>query len=796
MKRTTIIPLILSFALFLLLSLILDMAGPIRPSLAASLLTTWHVNAATGSDSNDCLSVATPCLTVAEAAGRADHGDTIQIAPGSYQESLDLSLMLNLVGAGPDETFLDGGDAQRILTASSSQLTLAELTIRHGRVTNENGAGIYNFGSLTLQNVQVISNTAVNGGGGGIFNSGTLSLQNSLISGNDVDGAGGGLYTWYGSSFTATNSLINHNEASQGGGLYNLGTGHLADSTIRDNFAAVFGGGVTIFGGQVTLDRVTVAGNQSDGYGAGVVNNLGMLTLTNSTLSGNSANDYSALANISSSAQTTITNSTIAHNLVTGPGIRYGGIANINDALISLHNSIVADNDGRNCLAGNSWTSLGHNLASDSFCNLTAAGDLPATPASLAPLANYGGPTLTHALLPGSAAVDNGDNGNCPASDQRGVTRPVDGNNDGPAVCDIGAFEARNQLLISDVSLLEGNSGTVTAVFTVTLSPVSSQTVMVDFATADGTAVAGSDYVAASDTVIFNPGQSTQFISVLVNGDNDDEPDETFSLTLSNATNADVIDGLAVATIIDDDGLSSLAIADATTDEGNSGSSSALFVVSLSPAPASTVTVEFTTVDGTAVAGSDYEATSGTLTFTPGQTSQTIPVTIYGDLVDEGASESFTLQLSNATNANLSDDTAAGIINDDDTARVSLDVGPMVQEGNSGTRTADFTVSLDTPTAFPVTVDFYTSSGTGGNFATPGVDFQPISGTLHFAAGETEQIVSVLIYGDTAEEDDEVFSLYLINAAPISILASASLGHILNDDGLPQTSVYLPFIIR
>lgn len=796
MNRSAIIPLTLNCALMLLLSLMLAMAAQVRPSLAAPLFTTWYVSAATGNDSNDCLSLGTACLTVAEAASRAGAGDTIQIAPGSYDENLDISLILTLTGSSPDNTFLEGGDSHRVLTASSSQLTLTDLTIRHGRVTNENGGGIYNFGALTLENVQVISNTAENGGGGGIFNSGSLILQNSLVSGNDVASAGGGLYTWYGSSLTATNSLISHNQASQGGGLYNLGVSHLADSTLSDNFAAVFGGGLTIFGGSVTLSGVTVAGNESDGYGAGIVNNLGTLTLTNSTLSGNRANDYSALANISSSAQTTIANSTIAYNQVAGPGIRYGGVANMNEAIISWHNSIVADNDGRNCLAEGNWTSSGHNLASDTYCSFTAMGDLPNTPASLAPLANYGGQTDTHALLPGSAALDNGGNSGCPASDQRGVTRPVDGDSDGSAVCDIGAFEVRSQLLVSDLFVVEGDSGPASAVFTITLSPPSTQIVTVAYATADGTALAGSDYTSDNGSLTFTPGQASQFVTILVNGDTDDEPDETFSLDLTDPANADILDGQAIATILDDDGLSTLTIADVTVAEGNSGSTTAEFTVSLSPASTDVVTVEFATVAGTAAANSDYEPANGTLTFSPNQTTQIIAVTIHGDLIDEGDSESFTVQLSNAVNANLGDPQATGLIMDDDTARVSLDVGPMVQEGNSGTRTADFTINLDTPAAFPVTVDYSTSSGTGGNFATPGVDFEPISGTLHFAAGETEQTVSVLIYGDTEEEADELFNMSLSNAAPISIYASASLGHILNDDGLPQKTLYLPLLLR
>jgi hypothetical protein len=110
--------------------------------------------------------------------------------------------------------------------------------------------------------------------------------------------------------------------------------------------------------------------------------------------------------------------------------------------------------------------------------------------------------------------------------------------------------------------------------------------------------------------------------------------------------------------------------------------------------------------------------------------------------------------------------------------------------------TAVFTASLDLPTNFPVTVDYYTQSSIGGSgFATPGVDYEPVSGTVSFNPGETEKFVMVTIYSDLEVEEDEVFSMYLINASPISIYGSAATVHILNDDD-EIWSVYLPLVIR
>jgi hypothetical protein len=134
------------------------------------------------------------------------------------------------------------------------------------------------------------------------------------------------------------------------------------------------------------------------------------------------------------------------------------------------------------------------------------------------------------------------------------------------------------------VSVTEGNAGTTNAVFTVSLSPASTNTVTVHYASADGTATAGSDYTALSGTLTFAPGDTSKTITAAVNGDTINEPDETFVVNLSNPSNATVADGQGRATILNDDPAPpSLAINDVTVNEGNSGVTSAtLFFVNLS----------------------------------------------------------------------------------------------------------------------------------------------------------------------------------------------------------------------
>ena len=180
---------------------------------------------------------------------------------------------------------------------------------------------------------------------------------------------------------------------------------------------------------------------------------------------------------------------------------------------------------------------------------------------------------------------------------------------------------------------MEGHSGTTLATFTATLSAASAQTVTVNYATANGTATAGSDYVAASGILTFAPGVSTRPISVTVNGDTTVEPNEAFSVTLSTPANAVLGTATGTGTITNDDtapGLPSLAIGNVTVTEGTSGTSPATFTVTLSPVSTQTVTVNFATANGTATAGSDYVAASGMLTFAPGVSTRPISVTING----------------------------------------------------------------------------------------------------------------------------------------------------------------------
>jgi hypothetical protein len=259
-----------------------------------------------------------------------------------------------------------------------------------------------------------IQNGYIDSFGGGIRNDADLSLTDSTVSGNTADYGGGisGGGLWLG-TLTLTNSTVSGNYGRRYGGISTTNL-TLTNSTVSDNHSSHSGGGIaTPFGaaGTLTVTNSTVSGNSAGEFGGGFWG--GTLTLTNSTVSGNTA------------------------------GFGSGGISNgVNKTTIT--NTIVADNSallGANC--GNAVNSLGYNLTDDASCGFTEFGDLVVADALLYPLGNFGGPTKTHHPMTGSPAIDMANNADCPADDQRGESRPFDGDDpaDGFADCDIGAVE-------------------------------------------------------------------------------------------------------------------------------------------------------------------------------------------------------------------------------------------------------------------------------------------------------------------------------------------------------------------
>ncbi|GJF09185.1 hypothetical protein NGTWS1803_13980 [Mycolicibacterium cyprinidarum] len=334
---------------------------------------------------------------------------------------------------------------------------------------------------------------------------------------------------------------------------------------------------------------------------------------------------------------------------------------------------------------------------------------------------------------------------------------------------------------IADASRSESGSGTAKLGFKATLSKASTKTVTVNYATSNGTATAGSDYVAGSGTISFAAGQTSKTVYVGVIGDTKLEPDETFVVTLSAPSGATISRATATGTIRNDDvAPPTVSIADASRSEGGSGTAKLGFKATLSKASTKTVTVNYATSNGTATAGSDYVAGSGTISFAAGQTSKTVYVGVIGDTTLE-PDETFVVTLSAPSGATLSRATATGTIRNDDLApqlpTVSI-ADASRSEGGSGTSNLAFTLTLSKASATPVTVNYATSNGT----ATAGSDYVAGSGTVTFAAGETAKAVNVAVTGDTTVEPDETFVVTLSAPSAATVLRAAATGTILNDD--------------
>ena len=338
---------------------------------------------------------------------------------------------------------------------------------------------------------------------------------------------------------------------------------------------------------------------------------------------------------------------------------------------------------------------------------------------------------------------------------------------------------------VADVTQAEGNAGTSNFTFTVNLSNPSSQTITVNFTTNPGTATEGVDYADNTGTLPFLPGDTSETITVVVNGDTTFEPNETFTVDLSAPTNATIADNQAIGTISNDDAQPTISfLADVAQLEGNAGPTNFVFTVNLSNPSSQTITVNYTTNPGTATEGTDYTDATGPLTFVPGDVSETITVAVTGDLFFE-SDETFTVDLSAPTNSTITDNQALGTIqNDDGQPTIIIDDVTQV-EGNAGTTNFVFTVTLSGPAGAPVTVNYTTNPGT----ATEGVDYADSTGMLTFVPGDTSETITVVVTGDLNFEPTETFFVDLSAPTVATLADNQGLGTIQNDEGTADVSI-------
>lgn len=328
----------------------------------------------------------------------------------------------------------------------------------------------------------------------------------------------------------------------------------------------------------------------------------------------------------------------------------------------------------------------------------------------------------------------------------------------------VEALEARSllaSLTMVDVSLVEGDTGTQYAAVAVKLDASSTRTVTVNYGTIDATASAGSDYDAVSGKLTFSPGETAKTIVVPVRGDRLGEANETLAVTLWGAKNAKIADGRGVVTLIDNEPR--VSIDNAVVTEGNAGTTLAEVTVRLSAAYDASVSVNYATADGLATtADSDYAASSGRLTFAPGEISKTILVPVIGDRLHEEGTQDFSVNLSDVSTNALIANGAGSVTITDDEPRLSI----QSTWAYEFTGYITFTISLTNAYDEEVTVNFATENG----YAVAGEDYLASTGTLTFAPGESSKSITIALYVDSNPEPSETFYMVLSGASSNALI--------------------------
>ncbi len=354
-----------------------------------------------------------------------------------------------------------------------------------------------------------------------------------------------------------------------------------------------------------------------------------------------------------------------------------------------------------------------------------------------------------------------------------------------PAVLTIVDNEAPSvpSLSINDVTQAEGSVANQ-MVFTVTLSTTSAQTVTVNYASADGTATSPSDFTAIpTQTLTLNPGETSKPISVTINGDTTAEPDESFVINLSGAANATISDAQGTGTLANDDSAGSAGSVQfsSLTYSINENAATATITVTRTLGSSGAVSVDYGTSNGSATAGQDYTAASGTLTWAAGDGSaKNFTIPIAEDLAQED-NETVNINLINPTGGAVIGTPGASILTIvDNDSQPSISINDVTQQEGNGPNQLSFTVTLSNASGQTVSVNYGTENGT----ATAVTDYTPIGlAALTFNPGETSKQIVINIAGDFVIEPDEAFFVNLNGAANASIFDSQGVGTLLNDDG-------------
>ncbi len=753
-------------------------------------------------------------------------------APNTLTVGSDAVLLIELnganVGAGISGLTLTGGNST-IRGLVINRFSLQGISIQAndgnavaGNFIGTNPAGTANF-PVPNCNVGVYVKSANNIIGG------SVPADRNVVSG--IASASGGTGVWLDTIAAHNNKVIGNYIGTDASGTATVGT---------FNNGLSISGTSNIIGGTTSAERNVISGNNSNGIGFGGIaaNNQVM-----GNFIGTKADGVSPLPN--GQAGIDIENGP-ANNTVGGTASGAGNVIAFNNGFgVFVFKSI------NNAILGNSIYSSANGLGIDLYTGSfgvtpnddntgdadTGANNLQNFPVITSAVSNAGTTTIKGTLdsafstqfrleffsntapnlsgfgegqtFLGFANVITDASGkagftfNVPTANVAGTffsataTDPA-GNTSEFAACASGVVNSPGTLQLSTNSITQlENSGGFS--INVLRTNGSTGTVTIQYATTGGTATAPFDYTSTSGTLTFNDGETSKAINVPIIDDNTPEGIESFTLSLSNPTGGAVLGNVTTASFfIQDNEQPTLSISDVSQAEGNNGTSAFTFTVTSSNAIANDVSVNYVTANGTAIAGSDYQTTSGLLTITKGQTSNTITVNVSGDTAHE-PDETFFVNLSNPSNAIIAKAQGIGtIINDDNAGAPSLQFSASNYNVQEDLTALTITVTRSGDSSGSASVNYASVDGT----ATQKGDFELALGTLNFAPGDTSRTFQVLINEDMYVEGNESFTLSLSNPSGASLGQQSTATVTIVDDALesltnpiddPQSFAYMQY---
>ena len=658
-------------------------------------------NAATGP------TVSISGLTISKGAQSPDNGT---ITSGGIDNAGTLTVT-NCILSGNSGSF--GGGIQ-----NSGALTVNNCTFSNNSaqsVGGGSGGGIFNFGgTLTATNCVFSNNTTDNAGiGGGIGSQGTLTVTNCTFSANSSAG-GGGIINDGGNASISNSTFTGNTSGDEAGAIFNNGlngrsaTLALSNCTLSGN-TALFGGGIGNLGqggsAKLTVSNCTLSGNNGTRSIGGIDNTNASVTIHNTIVNAGTsgANFFNYQGTVTSQGYNLSSDN--GGGFLTGTGDKI----NTDPKLGAL-----ADNGGPTPTQGLLAGSPALNMGDPDTTNLPATDQrgagFPRVVDGRVDIGAFEG-VVTAAKVNTTTTVVSSANPSTTGQSvtftatvaaASGTTKPTGTVTFKDGATTIGTGTLTNGVATFSTTTLAQGARSITATYggsanfnasnsaalTQTINvatpvKVNTTTTLVSSAnpstagqsvTFTATVAAASGTTKPTGTVTFKDGATTLGTGTLANGvatfATSSLSAGTHSITANygGATNFNASTSVALNQVVNAAPvLPMLSISDVTSPEGNSGTKNFVFTVSLAPASTKTVTVNYATANGTATAGMDYLATTGTLTFAPGQTTKTIAVTVMGDTVRE-ANETFAVNLSGQTNANLSDATGAGTIQNDDFA--------------------------------------------------------------------------------------------------------------------------------